>query len=232
MSTVPAAAPAAASRRTPWLRRIGIGAIALIVLIQLVPVWLFQNNPPIVAQPTWTNAEAEAIARKACYDCHSNETVWPYYSKIAPVSWLVTLDVFRGRRKLNFSEWGRGRSVNEMTRVVRNGSMPMGIYTIMHPTAKLTEAERQILIDGLKTLGTPTPGPTSKALEPKTITSEVAATAARLYRGSGEVTQVELTRKDERIFFSVHFADGAEVFVDGLTGQVAYARLESKPPRN
>ncbi|MEI7644978.1 MAG: heme-binding domain-containing protein [Chloroflexales bacterium] len=136
-------------------RNLAITAIALFALIQVVsfPVismagW--QTNPNPLAEPAWDKPETRALAVRACYDCHSDETVWPWYSQVAPVSWLVTRHVIDGRRKLNFSEWGvRGVEVNEVTRAVRSGKMPTKDFLLMHPEAKLTDAEKQQLIDGL-----------------------------------------------------------------------------------
>jgi hypothetical protein len=90
---------------------------------------------------------------RACFDCHSNETVWPWYSKVAPVSWLVVSDTVRGRRALNFSEWGTGRrrrEVDEVARIVTRGEMPPSTYLITHPAGKLTADEKQQLADGLQ----------------------------------------------------------------------------------
>jgi hypothetical protein len=78
--------------------------VVLCLCIQLIPVWLAQKNPPVLSEPTWDNSQTRALAKRACFDCHSNETVWPAYARVAPVSWLVTLDTVRGRRHLNFSE--------------------------------------------------------------------------------------------------------------------------------
>lgn len=134
-------------------RNLLIAAIGLFVLIQLVPVWLFQRNPPVRAEPTWTDPAALAVAQRACFDCHSNETVWPLYSRVAPVSWLVTYDVREGREELNFSRWDLldaedvGEVGEEIAEVFEEGEMPPRIYTLMHPEAVLTEAEQQLLID-------------------------------------------------------------------------------------
>lgn len=134
-------------------RNLLIAAIGLFVLIQLVPVWLLQNNPPVRAEPTWTDPAALAVARRACFDCHSNETIWPLYSRVAPVSWLVTYDVREGREELNFSRWDvlsprkLANLGEEIAEVFEEGEMPPRIYTLMHPEAVLTEAEQQLLID-------------------------------------------------------------------------------------
>jgi Haem-binding domain len=96
-------------------------------------------------------AQIEALLTRACYDCHSDRTRWPWYSRVAPVSWLVARDVALGRKELNFSEWGsyypqtRRRKLQWMGRVVREDSMPPWTYRLMHPRARLTEAERATL---------------------------------------------------------------------------------------
>jgi hypothetical protein len=88
-----------------------------------------------------------------CFDCHSNETVWPWYSRVAPASWLVTRHVTEGREHLNFSEWSRahepGEAAEESAELILDGEMPTRDYLLIHPEAKLTPAEQQLLIDGL-----------------------------------------------------------------------------------
>ena len=134
----------------------GIGlALAFIILLTVVAL-IYEDNPPVVKEPTWDSPQTRQLAQRACFDCHSNQTQWPLYDKLPVASWLAVLDTFRGRRHLNFSEWGinpagseRSRSVNEIVRVIQNGSMPPGLYILMHPNAKLTPAEKQQLMDGL-----------------------------------------------------------------------------------
>jgi cytochrome c551/c552 len=121
-----------------------VAGIALFGLIQLVPYGHDHTNPPVVKEPTW-DAQTRAIAQKACFDCHSNEVVWPWYSNIAPFSWLIQHDVEEGRSRLNFSDWGRWET-GEIGEVVAEGEMPPGQYLIMHPAADLTDAEKQALI--------------------------------------------------------------------------------------
>ncbi len=144
----------------PWLRpkRLVLILIGLFVLAQLVPVWLLQTNPRVTGQPTWDSARTATLVRDACYDCHSNATTWPWYSHVAPVSWLVTYDVVRGRNRLNFSEWQTGagyggrspaRQASRAADAVSRGDMPPSYYTLMHPKAALTSAERQELAAGL-----------------------------------------------------------------------------------
>ncbi len=137
-----------------------IGAISLIaifLLIQLFPYGKNHTNPPVVQEPNWDSPQTRELAVRACFDCHSNQTVWPWYSKIAPVSWMVYRDTMEGREALNFSEWDPNRfedAVEEAAEVVLEGEMPPAKYFPTHPEARLTSAERQQLADGLiKTLG-------------------------------------------------------------------------------
>ena len=129
---------------------VGIGAVAFLVLIQLVPFGRQHTNPPVVQEPNWDSPQTRQLAVRACFDCHSNETVWPWYSNIAPVSWLVQNDVNEGRGRLNFSEWGRGEmEIDEVGEVIRRGEMPPSYFVILHPDARLTAAEQEALIRGL-----------------------------------------------------------------------------------
>jgi Haem-binding domain len=125
--------------------------VALFIIVQFIPVAGAKTNPPVVAEPKWNNEQTKLLAERACYDCHSNQTDWPWYSNIAPVSWLVIHDVNEGRTALNFSTWGQGESeVDEAAETVREGTMPPSSYFITHPGAKLSEQERSQLITGLE----------------------------------------------------------------------------------
>ena len=129
---------------------VGIGGF---LLIQLVPYGRNHNNPPVISEPNWDSPQTQELAQRACYDCHSNETVWPWYSNIAPVSWLVQHDADEGRQFLNFSTWGsggEGREPGEAIEVLSQGRMPPPIYLITHPEARLKTAEKQALIEGLR----------------------------------------------------------------------------------
>lgn len=140
----------------PWIRW-PLLAAGLLIAAQLVPVWLAQTNPPVQAEPVWDSPETRALAERACFDCHSNVTTWPWYSKVAPISWLVTRDVLDGRSHLNFSEWGvhaGHQHSDEAVELVNSGEMPPAYYVLMHPSAELTAAERDQLAAGLiRTLG-------------------------------------------------------------------------------
>lgn len=138
-------------------RRLILFGLGLILVIQLVPAWLWQTNPPISSTPAWDSSATQALAQRACFDCHSNETKWPLYSRVAPMSWLITRHVVEGRQKLNFSTWQtapgsvmrEGEVAEEIAKVINKGEMPPSDYLLLHPEARLTTAEQQQLIDGL-----------------------------------------------------------------------------------
>lgn len=134
------------------VRTIAAG-FGFLLLIQIVPYGRNYTNPPVVHEPSWDNPSTRALAKRACFDCHSNETVWPWYSRIAPVSWLVRHDVNEGRGELNFSDWlngGReGERADKIRKAIGTGEMPPLAYRVAHPEARLSDAEKQQLIDGL-----------------------------------------------------------------------------------
>jgi mono/diheme cytochrome c family protein len=148
-----------------------IGAVLFIgfIIIQFVPI--DRNNPPVAHEPDWDSPQTRALMEKACFDCHSNETRWPWYSKVAPASWVVVDHVQEGREELNLSEWGlheaeaeeameeEGEEVEEMVNKVRKGKMPLPSYLLLHPEARLTDAEIEQLIQGIEA----TFGPDAKA---------------------------------------------------------------------
>jgi hypothetical protein len=126
--------------------------IVLFSLIQLIPYGRDHTDPPVVQEPNWNSPQTRALAVRACFDCHSNQTTWPWYSNIAPISWLTVHDVQEGRQRLNFSDISSsgGRSLRELSRVISDGSMPPFYYTWLHPPAGLSDAEKQALIQGLQ----------------------------------------------------------------------------------
>jgi hypothetical protein len=120
--------------------------LALLLLIQLVPYGKDHSNPPVVLDAPWASAQAREVAVRACYDCHSNETVWPWYSRVAPASWLVYKDVVEGREELNFSEWGYGeQEIEEIGKVIAEGEMPPWQYLLPRPGARLSAADIALL---------------------------------------------------------------------------------------
>lgn len=137
------------------LRWMLVGAAVLLLAIQVVPYGRRHTNPPVRVEPPWDSPRTRALTVRACFDCHSNETAWPWYSHVAPVSWLNQRDVEEGRRKLNVSEWDRPqKEAHESAKTVRNGKMPLWFYSAIHPDARLTPAETQALSQGLEaTLG-------------------------------------------------------------------------------
>jgi len=143
-------------RRVRWLVHLGVLGVVVLGLLQLVPYGRDHDNPPVVAGPSWPTASSERLARAACYDCHSNETEWPWYSNVAPMSWLVQRDVDRGRAAVNFSEWtseaAAGDEVDELHDAVEDGSMPPRQYTLNHAAARLSAAERAELVEALRSV--------------------------------------------------------------------------------
>lgn len=134
------------------------------LFLQLVPYGRAHANPPVVAEPNWDSPQTRELAQRACFDCHSNETVWPWYSNVAPVSWLVQRDVDEGRESLNFSEWGssgEGEEAEELYEVILEGEMPMSNYLVTHPEARLTDGEKAALADGLAMTAGGSPSSTS-----------------------------------------------------------------------
>lgn len=133
------------------LRWTGGLVLGLLIIIQFVPYGRNHTNPPVRQEPAWDSPQTAALARRACFDCHSNQTVWPWYSNIAPVSWLVLRDVDEGRSKLNFSEWDLPqKDAEEAAEQVQKGEMPPWFYLPAHPQARLSTQEKQALIRGLQ----------------------------------------------------------------------------------
>jgi Haem-binding domain len=131
---------------------IATSLVGAFLLMQLVPYRV--HNPNTRREPNWDSPRTRALAVAACYDCHSNEVQTPWYGKIAPVSWLITNHVDEGRAALNFSDWNSGRDgrSDDLLEVVRDGSMPPSYFTWfgLHSNAKLSAAERDELIRGLR----------------------------------------------------------------------------------
>ena len=137
---------------TRWLGRIGLAAILVLVLIQLVPYGRAHANPPVQQEPAWDSTETRAVAVRACFDCHSNQSRWPWYSHVAPVSWLVQRDVIEGRAALNFSEWNTTKRGEDIVDTVQDGSMPPWFYMLMHADARLSASDKQKLVNLFGTL--------------------------------------------------------------------------------
>ena len=130
--------------------------IFVIILLLLVAFGVSQfipidrSNPPVEAEIP-APPEVKTVLRSACYDCHSNETTWPWYSHIAPISWLVVHDVHEGRRELNFSTWNRYSTKQQVEKLketleeIEEGEMPPWFYMVVHREIELSGREREIL---------------------------------------------------------------------------------------
>lgn len=135
-------------KKTIWTAVIVLGIFLLIAVF--MPIGRDHTNPPVVQEPNWDNPQTRELAKRACFDCHSNETVWPWYSNLNPVAWMLQDHVNEGREALNFSEWNREfDDVDEIGEVIREGAMPLPNYLPLHPEARLTSQEKELLIQGL-----------------------------------------------------------------------------------
>ena len=134
-----------------WVRRVGI-ASAVLLSAQLVPV--NRSNPVVNASESIEAKEklppeVQSVFQQSCGNCHSNRTEWPWYSYVAPASWMIAHDVQAGRRKVNFSEWGsyspekREQKLEEICEQITNGDMPDAKYLWLHRTAKPTQRQRE-----------------------------------------------------------------------------------------
>mgnify|MGYP001466703172 CR=1 FL=1 len=133
-----------------------VGVLVILgAAIQFIPV--SRTNPPVTQTLNWSSPETKALWVRACADCHSNETVWPPYAYVAPISWLVSHNVDEGRRELNLSQPLRAqpaRVANEISEKITSGEMPPRDFILLHPEAVLSTVEKRALIDGLRaTLG-------------------------------------------------------------------------------
>jgi len=125
--------------------------LVIFVAIQFVPFGRRHTNPAVRQEPNWDSPRTRELAVRACYDCHSNETVWPWYSNVAPISWVLQTDVTNGRADLNFSRWDQPqREARNAAEEVQNGNMPPPYYPLVHPASHLTAAEREELVRGLE----------------------------------------------------------------------------------
>jgi len=135
---------------TLWLKAVRAVVIGF-VLIQLVPYGRGHHNPPVQREPRWDAPATRALAVRACFDCHSNETQYPWYTFVAPSSWLAQHDVDDGRGHLNFSEWNRSqRHAKDAAEEVESGDMPMLVYLPLHPEARLSADELARFAAGLR----------------------------------------------------------------------------------
>lgn len=131
-----------------WIVRAGVSIMVILVAMQLIRV--DSTNPPIDSDIP-TSTEVKSTLRRVCYDCHSNETEWPWYSHIAPISWFLAWDVREGRAELNFSTWSQYSTQQQLKKLkesweqITKDEMPPWFYLLLHPEAQLSAAERVLL---------------------------------------------------------------------------------------
>ncbi len=132
------------------MKVLGFAALALVVM-QLLPV--DRGNPPEEGPLVIEDVQIADIVDRACADCHSHSTEWPWYSRVAPLSWWLVAHVEEGREHLNLSTWGtltpdrQDHKLEEVVEYVEDGEMPLKSYQLGHPEARITDEERQLLID-------------------------------------------------------------------------------------
>ncbi|HEU4364621.1 MAG TPA: heme-binding domain-containing protein [Candidatus Krumholzibacteria bacterium] len=131
------------------VRKIVLALAVLLVAIQLVPYGRDHSNPPVTMEPRWNSADTKATFHRVCGDCHSHRTEWPWYSHVAPASWLVQHDVDEARSEFNVSNPDGGKEAHEAAEMVLEGKMPLKQYLLAHPEAKLTEEEKRAFAIGL-----------------------------------------------------------------------------------
>ena len=134
--------------------------VLIILVVGLVAIQFFNRpdmsttteiTPGHITKVMTVPANVESILKRSCYDCHSDHTVWPWYSSIAPASWLVGDDVVTGRKKMNFSQWDKMPTakqearLNEICEEIKSDEMPLPPYLILHGDAKLSQADKDIL---------------------------------------------------------------------------------------
>ena len=137
------------------VKKILLGLLGVLLIIQIIPANLPEvmevNNDDLLLNNS-VPENIEWILQSSCYDCHSNETIYPWYSYVAPVSFLVSRDTRKGRKHLNFSEWqslsksDKAKALDEIGEEVGEGEMPMKIYPITHPDARLSDEQRKEII--------------------------------------------------------------------------------------
>ncbi|HID70153.1 MAG TPA: cytochrome C [Desulfobacterales bacterium] len=128
------------------------GAILLVGIAQIVPYGKNHDNPPVQQEVAWDSPQTKELFYRACGDCHSNITKWPWYSNVAPLLWMVSHDVTEGRKNFNVSMWDV-QKVNKGVYAadqLQEGKMPPFGYLLNHPEAKLPKEEKATLIRGLE----------------------------------------------------------------------------------
>ncbi|MFT6881479.1 MAG: hypothetical protein ACI83W_000101 [Marinoscillum sp.] len=137
------------------LKRIALVFFVLLILAQVFPgerPEVIMENPNDIHQEIVIETGVSTLLRAACYDCHSNETSYPWYVNVVPVSWLVIHDINEARGELNFSNWKdyspkkKHHKLEEIAEEVSEREMPLEVYTITHQDAKLSEAQISLIV--------------------------------------------------------------------------------------
>jgi hypothetical protein len=136
------------------LRRTQIVVVAALLLVLAIQLYRPSTTNPIsdrtrdIRSVLTVEPQVASVIDRSCSDCHSNQTVWPWYSHVAPASWLVVSDVNRGRAAMNFSDWTKYSAkqqreyLEDICSEISQGEMPAVQYTLMHSEARLTTAEK------------------------------------------------------------------------------------------
>ena len=134
-----------------WIKIIGI-LVSMVIVIQFIPV---EKSNPVTISEMPAPSDVRQILQRSCYDCRSHQTIWPWYSHIAPVSWLIAHDVKEGREHLNFSVWSQYdqrkqlRLHDEIQEMIDKEEMPLRPYLWLHPAAKLSEQDKRVIREWL-----------------------------------------------------------------------------------
>ncbi len=142
-------------------KKIFFGILILLIVIQFFRI--DKTNPKVIPSEEFFTVNAapeniKQITKNACYDCHSNETKYPWYANVAPISWMLANHRNEGREHLNFSTWAtrnnnqQQHALEESVEVIENGEMPMALYVVNHPEAKLSESQKKEFVNYFKSL--------------------------------------------------------------------------------
>ncbi len=145
-------------------KKISIAVLTILIVMQLFRI--DKKNPPVIAENDFltlsgASPDVQAIIKASCYDCHSNTSIYPWYSNVAPVSWWVKHHINEGREHLNFSEWGKytakkaDHKLEECVEMIQEGEMPMSSYTLVHRESKLSEEQKLMLVNWFSSLRKP-----------------------------------------------------------------------------
>jgi hypothetical protein len=145
-------------------KKISIAVLTILIVMQVFRI--DKTNPPVVPENDFLTLNAASvdvrnIIKASCYDCHSNTSIYPWYTNVAPVSWWIKHHINEGRKHLNFSDWGKytakkaDHKLEECVEMIQEGEMPMSSYTIIHSETKLSEEQKLMLVNWFSSLRKP-----------------------------------------------------------------------------